>query len=254
MCAPRKRRKAPNWISRRSKWHSEVFDVSNCGLCVWTSLINNPCGIWKSSLHCGEDIKPRVQAYLKNQFLLFLLCWAGIQCYASASLISQCQQVLLIRNLIFPFHFVLLPSMYFLLLTQQHSTPCAILVYRNLPELKFWVSQLPTPTQLPTVIVCYLLLPPFSAGAWLFLGKCVSYSSTSPVQASEEEGKGCELKPTLDGTATAATRRIGSCAQRADKTRRRDFVQCWGRPTLLKRSTTTTPINDRTRDPTRNTC
>ena len=47
-----------------------------------------------------------------------------------------------------------------------------------------------------------------------------------PVQASEEEGEGRELKPAVDGTATAASRRIGSCAQSADKTRRRDSVQC----------------------------
>ena len=129
---------------------------------------------------------------------------------------SQSQQVLI--NLTFPFHLALLASMYFLLLTQQLYTPCAILAYINLTEPNFWVSQLPFLTLLSTVIVCCLLLPSVSAGAWLLLGKCVSYSSPSPIQASEE-GKGRELKPAVDDTATAASRRIGSCVQRADKTR-----------------------------------
>ena len=117
------------------------------------------------------------------------LCCAGVQCYACPPLISQCQQVVLIRNLTFPFPLVLLASMYFLQLTQQHYTPCAILVYINLTEPNFWVSQLPTLTTLPTVIVCCLLLPSVSAGAWLFLGKCVFTLPLHPSKFPKKKAK-----------------------------------------------------------------
>ena len=66
------------------------------------------------------------------------MCEGSIQYRACASLISKCQQVVFIGNLIFLFHLVLLASMYFLLLTQQHCNPCAILVHISLPVPNFW--------------------------------------------------------------------------------------------------------------------
>lgn len=119
--------------------------------------------------------------------------YSGIQCHACASIISQRLQVVFIRNLTFLFNLVLLASMYFAFLTQQQYTPCAILVYVNLPEPNFWVSQLPT-IRTNSYRHRLLVTVTFRQGRGVVVYRQVRVLPWNfPVQTSEEEGKGIEL-------------------------------------------------------------